>query len=407
MLNLRGSLSLALSSTAPMYSVLVTAPLIVALVGLGAPLAYALAAIPAVLVSFSMATNDRLAPDKGTVYRWAKGSTAMSWLSGFCLAVTGIIATSGLAFVAADLPVALLLPDGAGRIVVTLVVAVALIAGAMALGVRSVQATSVVQNVGLVVQLVAMVYAVVVALTSDVTFAPITGGAMDWFHAVLLAVFAYWGFDAVFALTEETKRHVPRVASMSSILVLVAFFAVMSGVISSPELDALLKHPLIVVAVVISAVMSLGSTLIPTVRGVEAMAEDRDLPRALASRPAAGAFAVVLASAWTLVTALWPGFFSDSIDALSVFVGVYFVVAAASAFVLSGRRWIHLVSAGLMAFVTLATAVQTFELDYGQTVIFGVGGVGVIVAGIALLGVAGSVWSVIWHRRLIAAHFSW
>lgn len=392
MLRTSHALSLALSSTAPMYSVVVTAPLIIALVGSGAAFVYLLAAVPALLVSRSMACNDAAVPSKGTVYTWARPWPLLSWLSGYALAVTGVVATAGLAVVAVDEALSLWL-SGTPRLVLAVVGASVLITLAMWLSSRSLRMVSAVQNIGLGVQILALVYAVWSLADVGFHLAPVTGGLGDWVHGVLLAVFAYWGFDAVFALTEESERGVPRVASAASILVLAAFFGLMSGALSSPAAGQLLAHPLIVLAVVFSSVMALGSTLLPTVRGVEAMAENGGLPKALATRRGAAVFACAAAIVWGLLILVHEGFFWDTIEALSVLVGLYFTVSAFVAITTDRPHGIsHAVGAVLMGLITVATGAQMFGVDYGETSVAGVGGVGVIVTvilGVGMLGAAG------------------
>lgn len=103
MLSTHQSVSVSTSSVAPVYSAVVTVPLVVALVGSGAPLAYLLALVPIVLVWAGMSENDERAPDKGSIYAWAVTvHPVMAWAAGYCLALTGVVATSGLAFVALD-----------------------------------------------------------------------------------------------------------------------------------------------------------------------------------------------------------------------------------------------------------------------------------------------------------------
>ena len=390
MLRTSHALSLALSSTAPMYSLAVTAPLIIALVGSGAGLVYGLAAVPALLVSRSMARNDAVEPSKGTVYTWARPWPLLSWLSGYALAVTGVVATAGLAVMAVEETLSPAL-SGWLQLVLAVVGAAALITLAMWLSSRSLRLVSAVQNIGLAVQIVALGYAVWALAQVGFRVAPVSGDLGDWVHAVLLAVFAYWGFDAVFALTEESERGVPRIASAVSILTLIAFFALMSGALSSPAAEGLLAHPLIVVAVVFSAVMALGSTLLPTVRGVQAMAENGGLPRPLATRKGAAVFACAAASLGGLLVLVHEGFFWDTIEALSVLVGLYFTVSAFAAITLDRAHGAsHTVGAVLMGVITVATGAQMFGVDYGATSVAGVGGVGVIVTLILAIGVLGA-----------------
>ena len=393
MLSTHQSVSVSTSSVAPVYSAVVTVPLVVALVGSGAPLAYLLALVPIVLVWAGMSENDERAPDKGSIYAWAVTvHPVMAWAAGYCLALTGVVATSGLAFVALDawLPQ---LPAWAKA-----AVGAALIGLATWVSATSVKITAAVQTAGVAVQVAATAYLAWVLAQVGLTAAPPVGTVQDWVHAVLLAVFAFWGFDAVYALSEESHRGVPRRAAAVSLGLLGTIFLVFSalGASEDPRAVAALTHPLVVVGVVVSCVMAIGSTLIPTARGVSAMAERGHLPARLAPLHAAEIAAAVLAVAWLALSLVVPGVFWDSIEMLSIFVGAYFTVSSVTAALHDhgGLRILHAATALLMGAITAASLVWMFAPDYGTTRVGPVGGVGVMAVGFAVLGVALAVLSV-------------
>lgn len=393
MLSTHQSVSVSTSSVAPVYSAVVTVPLVVALVGSGAPLVYLLALVPIVLVWAGMSANDARQPDKGSVYAWAVGERpVMAWIGGYCLAMTGVVATSGLAYVALDawLPG---LPVGAKAGLGALLIALATWVSS-----TNVKVTSAVQTAGVLVQAAAAAYLLVVLLRTGVHLAPVAGTALDWGHAVLLAVFAFWGFDAVYALSEESRRGVPRRAAGISLVLLLAIFLVFSAVGASehPDAAAALVHPLVVAGVVVSCVMAVGSTLIPTARGISAMAERGHLPAGLAPLRAAEVASAGLAAAWLAVSLVVPGVFWDSIEMLSIFVGAYFTISSvtAAAHARGAGRALHVVAAVLMGVITAAALVTMFDPGYGETRLGGVGGVGLLAVGFALLGLVLAVLSV-------------
>ncbi|MCK6096242.1 hypothetical protein KZX06_07555 [Micrococcus sp. EYE_162] len=387
MLSTHQSVSVSTSSVAPVYSAVVTVPLIVGLVGSGAPLAYLLALVPIVLVWAGMSENDDRQPDKGSIYAWAvRSHPVMGWIGGYCLAVTGVVATSGLAYVALDawLPG---LPAWAKALAGAVLIAVA-----TAVSSTNVRITSAVQTAGVLVQVAAAVVLVSVFLRVGPTLTPMTGTATDWLHAVLLAVFAFWGFDAVYALSEESHPGVPRRAAAVSLVLLVAIFLVFSLLGASPHPDAAeaLVHPVVVAGVVVSCVMALGSTLIPTARGVSAMAERGHLPSALAPLRTAEVASAAGAVAWLALALVVPGIFWDSIEMLSIFVGAYFTISSltAAAHDRGALKVVHLVGAALMGLITAAALVTMFDPEYGETRIGDVGGVGLLAVGFTALGVA-------------------
>lgn len=385
-LSLRESLSIATSSTAPLYSLAVTVILMVPLVGtLGVPIVYLLTAIPSLLICWSMTVNNTAVTSKGSVYAWS-GTGKISWLSGFSLMCSGIICTSGLGVYAAQTLI------GEDKKILSLIIATIIIAFGVGINVISVRATTIIQNIGMLIQVIALGSVVIEVISQGGLSLTIGGGVIDWVHAVILAVFAFWGFDAVFALSEESEEGVPNRSSVSSIGIILSFFLI--GSLFLPATDGgVTESPLFAIALAVSAITAIGSTLIPTVRGIEAMADNGELPSGLSSRITTSMVVAVITSAWMILSVFIDGFFWDSIEAISIFVGFYFAVSAFSAWKRSGNI-VHAFSTVLMSVLTLIVLVAMFTPDYGETVIFGVGGVGVIVIVLAVIGVIASLFFV-------------
>ena len=252
---------------------MVTAPLIAALVGSGTAVVYLLAAIPAALVAAGMSANDRRDPHKGSVYTWVRRALPRTgWFAGFCLAATGVIATSGMAYVAADL----LAPAAPAALKAAL--AAVLTALAALIDLYELRLMAALQYLAVIAGLGATIVCAGLVAGGGVRLAPMTGSPLDWFHAVLLAVFAYWGFDAIFALTDVTGAGAPQRVTALTMLGLMGFFAVGGTAYSAVDPAPVTGHLVVRVAVVSSAIMSLGSTLVPTARGIEAMADARQVP---------------------------------------------------------------------------------------------------------------------------------
>lgn len=230
-----------------------------------------------------------------------------------------------------------------------------------------------------------------------VRLAPMTGSPLDWFHAVLLAVFAYWGFDAIFALTDVTGAGAPQRVTALTMLGLMGFFAVGGTAYSAVDPAPVTGHLVVRVAVVSSAIMSLGSTLVPTARGIEAMADARQVPSwAGRLRSTSWTTAVVTAAsvAWTGLLFVSEGLFTDTVEALSVLVGLYFAASSLIAAIHARSRREHRiqsVAVALMVVITAAVAIQMLDPGYGTTAVCGVGGVGLIVVGLSALGAAGAL----------------
>ncbi|MGL4831884.1 MAG: hypothetical protein ACRCWS_04790 [Propionibacteriaceae bacterium] len=390
-LSVRQGFALAVASTAPWYSLIVTAPLMVALVGTGAPLAFALAAIPSWLVAIGMNANDRRDPDKGTVYVWVRGKFArLGWFAGFALAATGIIATAGMAYTAADL-----LWAGA-PVVVKVMLGIGLMILAAFIDLRALTIMARLQELAVVAGMAALGWAGWLLGSGQLHLAPVTGTVGDWFHAVLLAVFCYWGFDSIFALTEHTDTGAPAKVASLTMLFVVLLYGLGGLALASSDPEILTDSWLVKAAVLLSAVMSLGSTLIPTARGIESMADAGEMPRWLdrvRQTREATIFVTVIAITWMAWIVIAPGVFDDTIEALSVFVGVYFTASSAIAAAHAERRadaLLQWLAAALMVLITVAVGVQMFSPGYGKTAVGGVGGVGVIVGVLLVIGVFGA-----------------
>jgi len=193
MLNFKDSLSIAISSTAPFYSIMVTAPLIISLVGSGAPLIYLIAAIPSTLVCISMKEMDRINPSKGTVYSW-NDNHFLAWSSGYCLAATGIICTSGLSVFAADTMIS---QDINHRDLVVIALSTIILISCCVINIKNIKAITFIQSLGIIIQLVGIGYVIYQIIYQGNYIEPLSGGISNWIHAVILSIFAYWGFDAV------------------------------------------------------------------------------------------------------------------------------------------------------------------------------------------------------------------
>ena len=372
---------LTLSSSAPAYSAVVTAPIIVSFTGMWSVGVYLLAGILSWSVAQMFSNNTGRTPSKGTVYSWNRGPFA--WLNGYALAVSGIVATSGLAYVAAT---GLLYLIGVENLWVTLALAAALIVAAPGLNPYSLKATSLGPMVSLLAHLAAGIALIVLMFVADHQALYIEPGAGGVVKAILIAVFAYWGFDTAFALAEESEPGAPVTAARLSVITMGVTFVLVATVIALYGVAAVLEHPLVVLAVSLSAIMSLGSTLLPTIRGVEAMAEQHDLPNLFAHGLRAEVTTAGLATIFIAITVFHEGFFFDLVDCLSLFVGFYYCGAIFASWKAS-RRTGELVLLFIMAVLTVGAGIFMLTPTYGNTVVGGISGVAVIGAVLAVLGV--------------------
>ena len=120
---------------------------------------------------------------------------------------------------------------------------------------------------------------------------------------LLLAVFMYWGWDTAVSVNEETKAPAStpgRAALLATLSLLVVYVAVTTAALSAAGVDALSSHPddalsflgtrvlghgfehVLVLAVLLSAVASIQTTILPTARTLLSMGRRNAAPRPLA-----------------------------------------------------------------------------------------------------------------------------
>lgn len=456
-LGLFGSTVIGLASTAPVYSLAATLGFVVLAVGAQAPIAFAIAFVPMFLIAFAYRELNRVAPDCGTTFTWATKAFGpwVGWMGGWGVAVAGMVVLANLAQIGGKYLWLLLNPELAENGVVVTLTGVAFIAVMTWISYRGTEIGEKLQNVLLGVQYLALVVFVVAAIVAVATGTAPAGATMpslEWFNpfaftsasgfveAILLALFIYWGWDTCLALNEETKdpeRTPGRAAILSTVILLVTYVGVTvaamayaglgtAGVGLGNETNAedvffalkdVLFGPwawLLVVAVMVSAVSSTQTTILPTARGTLAMAVYRALPKRFGtvhpkyqtpgfSTFVMGVVAIVFYVGLTIVS---EDFLSDSILSLGLAIAFYYAITGfacvwyfrrelfASAHNVVFTFLFPLVGALMLTAAFVFSAIDMFDPDYGYTVIFGVGGVFVVgVGSLALGAVLMVVWS--------------
>jgi amino acid transporter len=455
-LGLWGSVVIGLASTAPVYSLVATLGFVVMAVGAQAPIAFIVAFVPMLFIAFAYRELNRAVPDCGTTFTWATKAFGpwVGWLGGWGVAIAGIVVLANLAQVAGQY-LWLLVGDGSLAANVPLVTGtgVVFIAAMSWISYRGVQIGERIQNVLLAVQYIALALFVVVAFVKVATGdAPnATPVSLDWFNpfaftdysgfveAVLLALFIYWGWDTCLALNEETKdpERIPgRAAVLSTAILLVTYVGVTVAAMSfaglgetgiglaneeiSSDVFLALKDPVLgplsfvlVVSVLVSAVSSTQTTILPTARGTLAMAAYQALPKRFASvhprflTPSFSTFVmgVVAIVYYVVMTLISDNILQDSILSLGLAIAFYYgltgfacvwffrrdLFRSARDFFFKGL--LPLLGALMLAYAFVQSAIDMFDPDYGYTVLFGVGGTFVVGIGSLLLGV---VFMIVW-----------
>ena len=314
-LGLLSSVVIAVSSTAPAYSMAATLGLIVAVVGVHSPGTLIVSFLPMLCIAYAFRELNKADPDCGTTFTWtarAFGPRA-GWMGGWGIIAADVIVMASLAQIAGRYFMQLVGLQGAGTVWVT-VAGVAFIALLTAVCYRGIEVSARLQQVLLVIEVGALAVFAIVALVKAGTghalpgaahpsaawLSPWTGSFGSLSNSFLLAVFIYWGWDCCLSVNEETKdsARTPGRAAVMATLMLVAIFAVVSvaaltyagpAFLASHSTDVLgamatsvlgsAPGKLLVLCVLTSTAASCQTTIMPTARAVLAMSAHGAIPR--------------------------------------------------------------------------------------------------------------------------------
>ncbi|MEV7826060.1 APC family permease [Microbacterium enclense] len=449
-LGLWGSTVIGLASTAPVYSLVATLGFVVLAVGASAPIAFIIAFIPMLFIAFAYRELNNAVPDCGTTFTWSTKAFGpwIGWMGGWGVAVAGMVVLANLSQIAGVYLWSLVgdgsLAENAPLVTVT---GVAFIAAMTFISYRGVEIGERVQNILLAVQYIVLALFVVLALWKffDGTAPNPTPFDIGWFNplgfddfsgfteAVLLALFIYWGWDTCLALNEETKdpTRIPgRAALLTTVILLGTYVTVTvaammyAGVgedgagLANPDnaedVFLALKDGLfgpfgwaLVVAVLISAVSSTQTTILPTARGTLAMAAYKALParfRRVHPRYRTPSFSTlvmgVVASVYYVgMTIVSDDILQDSILSLGLAIAFYYALTGyacvwfyrrdlfTSAKNLLVRGILPLLGAVMLTLAFVQSAIDMYDPEYGNTVLLGVGGTFVVGIGALAIGV--------------------
>lgn len=448
-LGLFGSTVIGLASTAPVYSLAATLGFVVLAVGAQAPIAFIIAFIPMFFIAFAYRELNRAVPDCGTTFTWATKAfgPVVGWMGGWGVAIAGIVVLANLAQIGGKYFWLLINPELAEQPIVVTITGVVFIAVMTAISVRGTEIGEKLQNVLLGIQYLALVIFVVAAIVAVSTgTAPegATAPQLDWFNpfafdssqgfieAILLALFIYWGWDTCLALNEETKdpqRTPGRAAILSTLILLVTYVGVTVAAMAyaglgetglglgnediAEDVFFALKDQLfgpfawlLVVAVMVSAISSTQTTILPTARGTLAMAAYKALPARFGRvhpRWKTPAFSTVVMGIVSIafyvgLTIISEDFLSDSILSLGLAIAFYYAITGYACIwyfkkeLFTSRynfvfKFLFPLLGALMLTAAFGFSIRDMlDPDYGYTILFGVGGVFVVGVGSLAFG---------------------
>jgi amino acid transporter len=448
-LGLWGSTVIGLASTAPVYSLVATLGFVVVAVGAQAPIAFVIAFVPMLFIAFAYRELNNDVPDCGTTFTWGTKAFGpwVGWMGGWGVAVAGMVVLANLAQIASVYFWNLLGQDFENDDWRIVVVGVVFIAAMTYISWRGVEIGERIQNILLGIQYLALAVFVIAALTQFFTGTAPNPTPFDWewmnplaftdwggfTEAILLALFIYWGWDTCLALNEETKdpKRIPGMAALlTCVLLLVTYVSVTvaammyaglgeSGVglgneKNSEDIFIAIKDGLLgpfgwllVVAVLISAVSSTQTTILPTARGTLAMGVYRALParfKDVHPRYKTPSFStlvmgVVASTYYVAMSFISDNILQDSILSLGLAIAFYYAITGYACvwyfrrdLFTSGRNVVYrlvfpLLGALMLTYAFVQSAIDMWAVDYGYTELLGIGGTFVIGIGALLVGV--------------------
>ncbi|MFD3562888.1 APC family permease [Streptomyces sp. NPDC058686] len=380
-LGLCSSIAIGVASTAPAYSLAATLGLIVAGVGLQAPIITILAFIPMLLVAHAYKELNESDPDCGTTFTWAARAFGprTGWMGGWGVIVADIIVMANLAQIAGIYGFRLIgldsLADSATWTTVAGVVWIVVMTAICYIGI---EISAALQRWLLCIEVVVLVLLAVTALvkaySSDAPATAIHISA-SWFNpfnvpsasaltaGILAAVFIYWGWDTAVSVNEETAdsaRTPGRAAVISTVLLLIIYALVSTaaqafagvgtkgiglgnpdneGDVLSSLGDAVFGSQgpgwfltkLLIFMVLTSSAASTQTTILPTARTSFSMAAHKAIPSQFARvhrrflTPTWSTVGMGLASIgfYVLLTAISDNVLSDSISSVGLAIAFY------------------------------------------------------------------------------------
>ncbi|GAA0625638.1 hypothetical protein GCM10009534_71680 [Kribbella sandramycini] len=361
-LGLGTSAAIGISSSAPAYSLAVAVGLLAAYVGTAAPLVLGLSAVPVVLVALCFRELNRTEPDCGTTFPWTEKAfgIGVGRMVGWTTVMACVLVMSNLAQVASIYTFVLLgLDDAAGSRPAQAALGAVFITVMAALAYRGIRIAAWTQAILLTVEVVALLWFAGNAFREAGSFSLATNtGEGKWALGVLVAVLLYWGWDSSFSVNEETRdpRRTPAVAALVANGFLIVLYAVVAwsalayaGVgtlagIADDDFFSVLSNDLLgtaggkllIGAVLVSALASTQTTILPTARTMLSMARRDAFPGQFARistrfhTPSVSTVVFAAASLTIYVTLVLisDAVLADAVGAVSVLVSLYYLATA-------------------------------------------------------------------------------
>ncbi|WP_234538134.1 APC family permease [Streptomyces sp. R39] len=304
---------MAVAGSAPAYSLAATTAVLVGAVGLASPAALLWCAIPMLGIALAFSYLGRIDVNAGASYSWV-GRTLhpfLGFVSGWALVVSATIFMVAGSLPAGSMTLSLFdaeLADNVGLSTVVgaawFIIMLAVVLGGARLTVRAQLLMSGIELAILLLFAVLALFHTGNARTFDWSWLGFShfDGVSGFASGALIAAFYYWGWDVTSNLSEETRnsRRTTGLAGLIGVGIVFALFEVftitVNVILSSDQIAANDANvlgvlgeevwpgwggKLLVVAVMLSTIATLETTLIQVTRSLFAMGRDRTMPSAL------------------------------------------------------------------------------------------------------------------------------
>jgi amino acid transporter len=377
------SVVLSIAGSAPAYTIAATTATLVGAAGLASPAALIWCGIPMLGIGLAYLYLVRQEAHAGAGYAWVGRALhpILGYLSGWALVVAATLFMVAGSLPAGSLTLSLISPHLAENTAAVTVVGAGWFLAMVLIVIMGVRVTAHVQwlMTGIEVSILLLFTALALVRAPDIAvqsfdWSWLGFGHFDGFHgfasAALIAAFYYWGWDVSANLSEETKSArrtsgVGGLIGLVMVFVLYESFTIVTNMLMTPgqiqkssgNLVEVLGQAIwpgvggkvLSLAVVLSTIATLETTLIQVTRTLYAMGRDRALPGALAwtlsgRRTPWVATLVVAGAAMVLfvVSALVGSVskvLSDAVSAIGLQISVYYALAGL-AVVVAYRRFL-------------------------------------------------------------------
>lgn len=431
-----GSVVMAVAGSAPAYSIAATTAALVGVAGLGAPAALLWCGIPMLGIAWAFLYLGRADVNAGAAYSWVARALhpALGFMSGWALVVSATLFMVAGALPAGAMTVSLFDPSQADNVpLITGVGAIwfVVMAACVYFGVHvTARAQWIMTVVEVSILAVFAVLGLVRAATAShrgpsfswdwIGFANLTGPGV-FVGAALVAAFYFWGWDVSSNLNEETRNGgrsagTAGLIGVGIVFVLFEAFTIMTLMLlpakeiaenSANVLSVLgdviwpgIGGKILIVAVALSTIATLETTLVQVTRTLFAMGRDRTLPSAFGRvhpRWRTPTFATLTILGVSLVMFIGSNFLgsvgdilTNAISSIGLQIAFYYTLAGVAVVVAYRRVLLHSVKnfllIGLWPAAGAAFMGWAFVVSLpGNDLIVNVLGVGLIVLGIVPL----------------------